>query len=335
MSGYGRDYWDYQQERNDVVETSSSTLEFDTAVRALDRLIEKARRFYQSRDYEEVVLNAHQIKELYQLCLLDEYKRQGRYAFRPTLRAQIDRNLDSLDYWWDEGIVAFQKIKIGPEIAKAALALSEEIRDYLTSYINYRSGASFRTSQASSRSLNSAQLGKNLVSVARRTYPVKKGGLKIEDEGLLYLSRPSIAGCILEYKGIVLLLAALLFGSFFVTGFNEASMVATILRGGAVVLFLFVAGRIGIALYSERYAITERDICIEKGLLFKNTATIPLNMVAKHSKKQSLLGRLFKTGDLVIETRNGYILAFKGIYDPEEVVGLLTELCNNETFRQG
>jgi hypothetical protein len=335
MSDYGRDYWEYPRERNGATELSSSTPEFATAVRALDRLIEKARRFYQSGDFEEVVLNAHQIKELYRLCLRDEYRRQGRYTFRPTLRAQIERNVDSLDYWWNAGVVVFQKIKIGPEIAKTALALSEEMRDYLTSYVAYRSGAASRASQLTNdRSFYKAQLDKKPVSAPRPAYPVSKGGLKIDDEGLLYLGRPSIVGCTLEYKGVVLLLAALLFGSFFVGSFIDVSLIATALRGAAVLLFLFVAGRTGIAVYSERYGITARDIYIEKGLFLKNTATIPLNLVSKQTKQQSLSGRLLKTGNLVIETHSGHVMAFKGIYDPEEVFELVAELRGSTTSRQ-
>ena len=335
MSGYGRDYWEYPRERNGATELSSSTPEFVTAVRELDRLIEKARRFYQSGDFEEVVLNAHQIKELYRLCLRDEYRRQGRYTFRPTLRAQIERNVDSLDYWWDAGIVAFQKIKIGPEIAKTALALSEEMRDYLTSYVDYRPSAGSHSAQVThDHSFYKAQLDKKPVSAPRPAYPVRKGGLKIDDEELLYLERPSIVGCALKYKGVMLLLAALLFGSFFVGSFIDVSFIATALRGAAVLLFLFVAGRTGIAVYSERYGITARDIYIEKGLFFKSTATIPLSWVVKQTKQQSLSGRLLKTGNLVIETHSGHVMAFKGIYDPEEAFELVAELRESKTFRQ-
>jgi membrane protein YdbS with pleckstrin-like domain len=333
MSGYGRDYWEYSHERNGTT-VSSSTPEFATAVRALDRLIEKARRFYQSGDFEEVVLNARQIKELYQLCLRDEYRRQGRYTFRPTLRAQIERNIDSLDYWWDAGIVAFQKIKIGPEIAKTALALSEEMRDYLTSYVHYRSGATPSASQVThDRTFFKPQRGKKPVS-ARPAYPVSKGGLKIDDQELLYLGRPSIVGCILEYKGVILLLAALLFGSFFVGSFTDVSLIATVLRGVALILLLFVAGRTCIAVYSERYGIAGREIYIEKGLFFKSTATIPLNLVSRQTKEQNLSGRLLKTGNLVIETRSGHTMVFKRIYDPEEVFQLVAELRSSTTFRQ-
>ena len=67
-----------------------------------------------------------------------EYRSQGRYAFHPALRTQIEKNVDSLNYWWESGVVAFQKIKIGPEIAKTAMTLSEEMRDYLMSYVDYR-----------------------------------------------------------------------------------------------------------------------------------------------------------------------------------------------------
>jgi membrane protein YdbS with pleckstrin-like domain len=333
MSGYDKDYWDYPREINGATE-KSLTPEFGTAVRALDRLSEKVRRFYQSGDFEEVVLNAHQIKELYQLCLRDEYRRQGRNTFRPALRAHIESNLDSLDYWWETGVVAFQKIKIGPEIAKTAMTLSEEMRDYLMSYVDYQGGDTLRASQATSNSSSyGAQLRKKPV-LPLSSYPVRKGGLKIEDAGLLYLGRPSIAGCMLEYKWILLLLVALLFGSFFVYSIPEISFIAMLFRGISVLLFLFVVGRTGIAVYSERYAITEQDLHIEKGLFFKSTATIPLIRVTAQTTQQSLLGKLLKIGNLIFKTNSGHLVAFKGIYDPGEVFDLVAELRKSKTFHQ-
>jgi len=333
MSGYGRDDWDYPREINGAT-GKSPTLEFASAVRALGRLSEKVRRFYQSGDFEEVVLNAHKIKELYQLCLGDEYRRHGRNTFRPELRAHIERSLDSLDYWWEAGVVAFQKIKIGPEIAKTALTLSEEMRDYLISYVGYRGDETLRASQATNnRSSYEAQLSKKPV-VPLSSYPVRKGGLKIEDEGLLYLGRPSIVGCTLACKWILLLVVALLFGSFFVNGIPEISLIATLFRGIAVLLFLFVIGRTGIAVYSERYAITEQDIYIEKGLFFKSTATIPLIQVAAQTIQQSFLGKLFKTGNLIIKTHSGHVMVFKGIYDSRGVFELVAELRKSNTVHQ-
>ncbi|MGZ7188576.1 MAG: PH domain-containing protein [Halobacteriota archaeon] len=334
MIGYDKDYWDHPREINGATE-KSPTLEFSTAVRTLDRLSEKVRRFYQSGDFEEVVLNAHQIKELYQLCLRDEYRRQGRNNFRPALRAHIESNLDSLNYWWETGVVAFQKIKIGPEIAKTAMMLSEEMRDYLMSYVDYQGGDTLRASQAISNSSSyEAQLRKKPVA-SLSPYPIRKGGLKIDEEGLLYLGRPSIVGCLLAYKWILLLLITLLFGSFFVNSISEISFVAILFRGISVLLFLFVVGRTGIAVYSERYAITEQDLHIEKGLFFKSTTTIPLIRVTAQTIQQSLLGKLLRTGNLIIKTNSGHVVAFKGIYDPEEVFDLVVELRQSKTYNQG
>ncbi|MGB7900822.1 MAG: hypothetical protein WCG09_00005, partial [Halobacteriota archaeon] len=64
MVGYSTDHWEHPRAENRDSYGSSSTTDFATAARTLDRLIEKARRFYQSGDYEEVILNAHRIKEL-------------------------------------------------------------------------------------------------------------------------------------------------------------------------------------------------------------------------------------------------------------------------------
>jgi membrane protein YdbS with pleckstrin-like domain len=327
MLGYSTDHWEHPHAEDRDSYSSSSTTDFAVAARALDRLIEKARRFYQSGDYEEVILNAHRIKELYQLCLQDEYRSQGRFAFNPALRAQIEKNADSLDYWWDSGIIAFQKIKITPEIARIALRVSEEMRDYVATYVSDRTAAASYSTQATrDRSFYEARYDTERISAPRPAYPVVKGGLDIEDRELLYLARPSILGCALTHKGLVLLLVVLLFGSFFVQSLINVSLVATSLRGAALLLFLFVAARTALTVYSERYGITSRDISIEKGFFLKKTAVIPLNRIAKHAKQQSFLERLLRTGNLIIKTTSGHIIVLKEIYDLEEVAALIAEL---------
>jgi membrane protein YdbS with pleckstrin-like domain len=336
MLGYSTDHWEHQRTENRDSYDSLSTTDFASAARTLDRLIEKARRFYQSGDYEEVILNAHRIKELYQLCIQDEDRSRGRLAFNPALRAQIEKNADSLDYWWESGIVAFHKIKISPEIARIALTVSEEMRDYVATYVDDRTGdVSYSTQATRDRSSYNAPYDTKRINAPGPAYPIIKGGVDIDDKELLYLARPSILGCTLKQKGLVLLLVALLFGSFFVQRLIDISLIATVLRGAAVLLLLFVAARIALTVYSERYSITSRDISIEKGLfLQKKKVIIPLNRVAMLTKQQSLLERLLRTGDVIIETFSGHTMVFKEIYDPEEVATLLAELRGRSPARQ-
>ena len=344
MVGYSTDHWDHQRTENRDSYGPPSTTDFATAARTLDRLIEKARRFYQSGDYEEVILNAHRIKELYQLCIQDEDRSRGRLAFNPALRAQIEKNADSLDYWWESGIVAFHKIKISPEIARIALTVSEEMRDYVATYVDDRTGDVSYSTQATreystqatrDRSSYNAPYDTKRINAPPPAYPIIKGGVDIDDKELLYLARPSILGCTLKQKGLVLLLVVLLFGSFFVQRLIDISLIATVLRGAAVLLLLFVAARIALTVYSERYGITSRDISIEKGLfLKKKKVIIPLNRVAMLTKQQSLLERLLRTGDVIIETFSGHTMVFKEIYDPEEVATLLAELRGRSPARQ-
>jgi len=336
MLGYSTDHWEHQRTENRDSYDSLSTTDFASAARTLDRLIEKARRFYQSGDYEEVILNAHRIKELYQLCIQDEDRSRGRFAFNPALRAQIEKNADSLDYWWESGVVAFHKIKISPEIARIALTVSEEMRDYVATYVDDRTGdVSYSTQATRDRSSYNAPYDTKRINAPGPAYPIIKGGVDIDDKELLYLARPSILGCTLKQKGLVLLLVALLFGSFFVQRLIDISLIATVLRGAAVLLLLFVAARIALTVYSERYSITSRDISIEKGLfLQKKKVIIPLNRVAMLTKQQSLLERLLRTGDVIIETFSGHTMVFKEIYDPEEVATLLAELRGRSPARQ-
>jgi len=336
MVGYSTDHWEHPRAENRDSYGSSSTTDFATAARTLDRLIEKARRFYQSGDYEEVILNAHRIKELYQLCIQDEDRSRGRFAFNPALRAQIEKNADSLDYWWESGVVAFHKIKISPEIARIALTVSEEMRDYVATYVDDRTGdVSYSTQATRDRPSYNAPYDTERINAPPPAYPIIKGGLDIDDKELLYLARPSILGCTLKQKGLVLLLVVLLFGSFFVQRLIDISLIATVLRGAAVLLLLFVAARIALTVYSERYSITSRDISIEKGLfLQKKKVIIPLNRVAMLTKQQSLLERLLRTGDVIIETFSGHTMVFKEIYDPEEVATLLAELRGRSPARQ-
>jgi membrane protein YdbS with pleckstrin-like domain len=336
MLGYSTDHWEHQRTENRDSYGPPSTTDFATAARTLDRLIEKARRFYQSGDYEEVILNAHRIKEVYQICIQDEYRSRGRLAFNPALRAQIEKNADSLDYWWESGIVAFHKITISPEIARIALTVSEEMRDYVATYVDDRTtGVSYSTQATRDRPSYNAHYDTKRINAPGPAYPIIKGGVDIDDKELLYLARPSILGCTLKQKGLVLLLVVLLFGSFFVQRLTDISLIATVLRGAAVLLFLFVAARIALTVYSERYGITSRDISIEKGLfLKKKKVIIPLNRVAMLTKQQSLLERLLRTGDVIIETFSGHTMVFKEIYDPEEVATLLAELRGRSPARQ-
>ena len=336
MVGYSTDHWEHPRAENRDSYGSPSTTDFATAARTLDRLIEKARRFYQSGDYEEVILNAHRIKELYQLCIQDEDRSRGRLAFNPALRTQIEKNSDSLDYWWESGIVAFHKITISPEIARIALTVSEEMRDYVATYVDDRTtGVSYSTQATRDRPSYNAHYDTKRINAPPPAYPIIKGGVDIDDKELLYLARPSILGCTLKQKGLVLLLVVLLFGSFFVQRLIDISLIATVLRGAAVLLLLFVAARIALTVYSERYSITSRDISIEKGLfLQKKKVIIPLNRVAMLTKQQSLLERLLRTGDVIIETFSGHTMVFKEIYDPEEVATLLAELRGHSPARQ-
>jgi membrane protein YdbS with pleckstrin-like domain len=333
MRGYSIDYWDYPRKTNGATGELPAQ-EFATAVHDLDRLSEKVRRFYQTGDFEEVILNVRQIKELYQLCQRDEYSKTGRYTFHPELRANIEKKLDSLDYWWEAGVIAFHEIKISPEIAKAALTLSEEMRDFLISYVEYRGDDSRRASQVTSNRSSYETPSSKQPVVPLSPYPVKKGGLKIDNERLLYLSRPSILGCAMAYKRVLLLLVALLFGSFFVDSITNISLIAMLFRGLSVLLFLYVVGRTVVAVYSERYAIAEQNLCIEKGLVFKSTATIPLIRVETQKIEQSLLGKLLKTGNLVIKTHSGHVMALKRIYNPGEVFELVAELRKSKTFHR-
>jgi len=327
MLGYSTDNWGHPRAENRDSYGSSSTTEFATAVRTLDLLIEKARRFYQSGDYEEVILNAHRIKELYQLCIQDEYRTRGRLAFNPALRAHIERNEDSLDYWWESGVVAFHKIKISPEIGRIALTVSEEMHDYVATYVDDRTAEVSHSAQATrGREFYDAPDDTRQVSASLTAYPIVKGGLDVDDEELLYLARPSILGCALKHKGLVLLLAVFLFGSFFVQRLIDVSLIATALRGAAVLLFLFLAARTAFTVYSERYGITSRDISIENGLFLKKRAVIPLNRVARLARQQSFLEKLLRTGNVIIKTTSGHIMVFNEIYDPEEVADLITEL---------
>jgi hypothetical protein len=318
---------DFPFARNRPDELSASVPAFPVAVRTLDRLIEKARRFYQSGDFEEVILNAHLIKELFELCVREEYRRQGRNTFRESLRIRIEKKTDLLDYWWDEGILTFQKIKIGPEIAKMALAAAEEMCEYIASYVDYRSGTTPHSAHAVKDSLfHEARADKKISSSAPRAYPVTKGGLKIDDAEILYLARPSILGCALEHEALELLLVVLLFGSFFVGPLLGISLMGTLLRAISLLLFLYVASRTVIAAYSERYAITTHSLYMEKGLFRKHTAVIPLSRVAQVTKQQGLLGKLSKTGNLNVKSYTGHLWLFKGVYDPDEVRDLIAEV---------
>ena len=58
----------------------------------LERLIDKVYRFYESGDYEEVILNAVKIEGLYRVCSRDEYRRYGRHLLNLDLKFRIDHD---------------------------------------------------------------------------------------------------------------------------------------------------------------------------------------------------------------------------------------------------
>ncbi|HYA33805.1 MAG TPA: PH domain-containing protein [Candidatus Bathyarchaeia archaeon] len=324
MTRYGIDPWEHNNGENKD-NYSLRTTELAKAVEVSDQLIEKVRRFFQSGDYDEVILSAHRIQLLYRLCLEDEFRRQGRVTFNPVLRARIEKNATSLDHWWELGVIEFQKMAIGPEIARIALTVSDDMHGYITAYVNGATPAPYLAQASRERSYYDASLDAERIST-RPVYPLIKGGLNIDDEDLIYLARPSILGCTLRYEGFILLLIALLLGSFFVQAVLDVGLVATVLRGAAVLLFLFIAARVALIVYSERYGITARDILVEKGLFLKKTAVIPLNQVTKRATRQSLSGKLLKTGNVFMKTAGGQTIVFQDVYDPDDVASLVAEL---------
>jgi len=299
--------------------------DFTGALRDLEWFAEKVKRLYQSGDFDEVILNVHRIKEIYQLCVQNGQHSATDYNLDQELHARIERNAPMLDYWWEMGIVPRRRIEIDSKIAERALMLSDDMYKYTADYLRYRSLSTSPLAHSTVEEMSHAQSNQP-ANTQRADYPATPKLLQVDTGELLYLTRPSILGFALQSKSMIVLLVACLLSSFFVRSVIDISVIATLFRMTAVLLLLLIAARTIIAVYSEQYAITTRTVCITNGLLLRKKVKTPIYRIAKQTVKQSLGGRLLKIGNVFMRTYSGQIITFKQIRDPQEVSDLVGEL---------
>ena len=325
MPEHNRDRWDTLSNNSRGGDRDLTQRDFTSALRYLERFSEKVKRFYQSGDFEEVILNAHRIKEIYQLCVENGQHSATDYNLNQELHARIERNAPILDYWWEMGIVAPRRIEIDPRIAERALTLSDDMCKYAADYLRYRSPSTSPLARSTAEEMSHPQ--SNQPAITERADYFSTPSAPQSDTGeLLYLTRPSILGFALQSKSMIVLLVACLLSSFFLRSVIDISLIATLLRTAAVLLLLLIAARTVIAVYSEQYAVTTRTVCITKGLLLRKKVKTPIYRIAKQTVKQSLGGRLLKIGNVFMSTYSGQIITFKEIRDPQEVSDLVGEL---------
>jgi len=329
MTEYEGDRWSNLFNNRSGNDRDLAQRDFIGALRDLERFSDKVRRFYQSGDFDEVILNVHRIREIYQLCVDEGQNSATVYDLNKELRARIDQNAPTLDYWWEMGVVAFRRIKIGPEIAEQALMLSEDMHKYTAGYLRYRSRPELSLAPSTAKEVSHTQSDEVPPITQHAEYLGTLGVPESNTGELLYVARPSVLGCTLKSKSGIVLLIACLFSSFFVRSVIDISMIATLLRTAAVLLFLLIAMRAIIAVYSEQYEVTTRTICVMRGLLLRKKVRMPIDRIAKQRVQQSLAERVLKIGNLFIRTYSGHIIAFTEIRDPQEVSDLIGELRKN------
>lgn len=82
---------------------------------------------------------------------------------------------------------------------------------------------------------------------------------------------------------------------------------------------------------NTRYAVTDRAVYRKRGVLSRSVTRVPLDRVQDSGYTQSVRGRLFGYGSVVVEVAGGRSVRFERIEDPREVRELLDRATREET----
>jgi uncharacterized membrane protein YdbT with pleckstrin-like domain len=140
-----------------------------------------------------------------------------------------------------------------------------------------------------------------------------------ENEQVIYEGRPSWRSILGFYiTGLVLVAAAAAIGYFI----QDATLAAIV--GVAALLLLLLVG--WLRRLSTRYAITDRRLRIQRGILSRKSEETRVERVQNVSVSQSLLERILRVGTVDFDTasnRPDDLFQFKGIAAPTRVVELV------------
>ena len=140
-----------------------------------------------------------------------------------------------------------------------------------------------------------------------------------QNEEIIYEGRPSWRSILGFYILGIALVAVVAAIGYFASGGGIAAA-----AGGAALLILLIVG--WLKRISTRYAITDRRLRIQRGILSRKTEEARVDRVQNVSVSQSLLERLLQVGTVDFDTasnRPDDLFQFRGIADPNEVVQLV------------
>jgi uncharacterized membrane protein YdbT with pleckstrin-like domain len=140
-----------------------------------------------------------------------------------------------------------------------------------------------------------------------------------QNEEIIYEGRPSWRSILGFYLLGIALVGVVAAVGYFASGGGIAAA-----AGGAALLILLIVG--WLKRISTRYAITDRRLRIQRGILSRKTEEARVDRVQNVSVSQSLLERILQVGTVDFDTasnRPDDLFQFRGIADPSEVVKLV------------
>ena len=151
-----------------------------------------------------------------------------------------------------------------------------------------------------------------------------------ENEQVIYEGRPSwrsILGFYLVGLIVVAVAAAI--------GLLVADAAGAAIAGAVVLALLLLVG--WLKRISTRYAITDRRLRIQRGIISRNVEEARLERVQNVNVQQSILERVLQVGTVDFDTasnRADDTFQFRGIADPSEITRLVDQAHEADRVRQ-
>jgi len=153
-----------------------------------------------------------------------------------------------------------------------------------------------------------------------------------QNEQVIYEGRPSWRSILSFYIMGLILVAIAAAIALLVSGGGLAAAV-----GAGVFVLLLIIG--WLKRISTRYAITDRRLRIQRGIVARNVEEARLERVQNVSVKQGVLQRILQVGTVDFDTasnRPDDTFEFRGIAQPEKIIRLVDEAhaANEQRQRQ-
>ena len=151
-----------------------------------------------------------------------------------------------------------------------------------------------------------------------------------ENEQVIYEGRPSWRS-ILGFYLVGLVVVAVAAG----IGYLVADAAGAAVAGVAVFVLLLLVG--WLKRISTKYAITDRRLRIQRGIISRDVEEARLERVQNVNVKQSVFERLLQVGTVDFDTasnRADDTFQFRGIADPSEITRLVDQAHEADRVRQ-